>query len=150
MGVFIGARLNLDRNLFSGEEPQKMKGEPLSQNAPCSPPQCASKAKGGLGTRNWSNKKWLLIDASLGVRALPRCPRGNRLRNSSPEGACSFNPFRAAVPFGGQTAQILCGLSSKRDCGTKRNGIQYHVCPSMMRSILFSIDIQNYTRHHYI
>ena len=31
----------------------------------------------------------------------------------------SLNPFRTAVPFWGQTSQILCSLSPKRDCGNK-------------------------------
>ena len=31
-----------------------------------------------------------------------------------------FNPFRAAVPFWGQTTWILSGLSPKRDCGSRR------------------------------
>ena len=31
-----------------------------------------------------------------------------------------FYPFRTAVPFWGQTTQILSNLSPKRDCGTKR------------------------------
>ena len=31
-----------------------------------------------------------------------------------------LNPFRTAVPFWGQTASNLSGLSPKRDCGSKR------------------------------
>ena len=31
-----------------------------------------------------------------------------------------LNPFRTAVPFGGQTTRNLTGLSPKRDCGAKR------------------------------
>ena len=31
-----------------------------------------------------------------------------------------FNPFRTAVPFRGQTSQILSNLSLKRDCSPKR------------------------------
>ena len=33
--------------------------------------------------------------------------------------AVIFNPFRTAVPFWGQTAQISSSLSPKRDCGPK-------------------------------
>ena len=32
----------------------------------------------------------------------------------------SYNPFRAAVPFRGQTSQIPTSLSLKRDCSPKR------------------------------
>ena len=31
-----------------------------------------------------------------------------------------LNPFRTAVPFWGQTTRNLTGLSTKRDCGSKR------------------------------
>ena len=31
----------------------------------------------------------------------------------------TFNPFRTAVPFWGQTTQLLSNLSPKRDCGSK-------------------------------
>ena len=34
--------------------------------------------------------------------------------------AALMNPFRTAVPFLGQTTQILTTLSPKRDCGPKR------------------------------
>ena len=32
----------------------------------------------------------------------------------------SYNPFRTAVPFWGQTSQILSTFSPERDCGPKR------------------------------
>ena len=48
-----------------------------------------------------------------------------------------LNPFRTAVPFWGQTSQIPCSLSPKRDCGSKGvNGIlavlaaDAHILPS--------------------
>ena len=34
-----------------------------------------------------------------------------------------IKPFRTAVPFWGQTTQILSSLSPKRDCGYKRVNI---------------------------
>ena len=48
-----------------------------------------------------------------------------------------LNPFRTAVPFWGQTSQIPCSSSPKRDCGSKGvNGIlavlaaDAHILPS--------------------
>ena len=35
--------------------------------------------------------------------------------------SCNVNPFRTAVPFGGQTTQIPSSLSPKRDCSSKRD-----------------------------
>ena len=41
------------------------------------------------------------------------------------------NPFRTAVPFWGQTRQILSSLSPKRDCGRKRVNIAFFL-PSLL------------------
>ena len=47
---------------------------------------------------------------------------------------CSFLllsiPFRTAVPFWGQTTSKLTGLSSKRDCGSKRVEHQVYNTPA--------------------
>ena len=40
-------------------------------------------------------------------------------------GPSFVNPCRAAVPFWGQTTQILSGLSPKRDCGIKRVNVPF-------------------------
>ena len=49
-----------------------------------------------------------------------------------------LNPFRTAVPFWGQTTQILSSLPPKRDCGSKRVNPMSSETPSTLgTAVLF-------------
>ena len=49
----------------------------------------------------------------------------NNINENSHYHQRAINPFRTAVPFLGQTSQIMSNLSPKRDCGSK--GVNDHL-----------------------